>query len=99
MLIRVISKINSGLCTQTVQQAIDECSVNGGGIVRFEKGVYVLGTVFLKSNVTIEIPEGTKILGAESYYDYAQEEKNRLSYLSRFVTYIFSPVYVRRLGL
>lgn len=63
------------LCTKAVQKAVDECSASGGGIVRFEKGVYVLGTVFLKSNVTIEIPEGTKILGAESYYDYAQEEK------------------------
>ena len=35
----------------------------------------MLSTVFLKSNVTIEIPEGTELLGAESYYDYAQEEK------------------------
>ena len=63
------------LCTKAVQKAVDECSANGGGIVRFEKGVYVLSSVFLKSNVTIEIPEGTEILGAESYYDYAQEEK------------------------
>ena len=63
------------LCTELVQSIIDECSNNGGGIVRFEKGVYVLSTVFLKSNVTIEISEGTELLGAESYYDYAQEEK------------------------
>ena len=54
---------------------MDECGANGGGIVRFDEGRYVLSTVFLKSNVTIEIPEGTEILGAESYYDYAQEEK------------------------
>ena len=63
------------LNTKAVQKAVDECSANGGGIVRFEKGVYVLSTVFLRSNVTIEIPEGTEILGAGSYYDYAQEEK------------------------
>ena len=63
------------LCTQAVQKAVNFCHENGGGIIRFEKGVYVLGTVFLKSNVTIEIPVGTEILGAESYYDYAQEEK------------------------
>ena len=44
-------------------------------IVEFGAGRYVLSTVFLKSNVTIEIPKGTEILGAESYYDYAQEEK------------------------
>ena len=63
------------LNTKAVQKAVDECSVNGGGIVRFDKGRYALSTVFLKNNVTIEIPEGTEILGAESYYDYAQEEK------------------------
>lgn len=63
------------LNTKAVQKAVDECSANGGGIVRFDKGRYVLSTVFLKSNVKIEIPEETEILGAESYYDYAQEEK------------------------
>ena len=77
MQIKEIYNINYGkrLYTEAVQKAVDECSASGGGIVRFGKGVYVLGTVFLKSNVTIEIPEGTEILGAESYYDYAQEEK------------------------
>ena len=63
------------MCTDAVQSAIDECNKSGGGVVRFEKGVYVLSTVFLKSNVTIEIFAGAEILGAESYYDYAQEEK------------------------
>ena len=63
------------LCSQAVQKALDFCYKNGGGIVVFDKGRYVLSTVFLKSNVTVEIPEGTEILGAESYYDYAQEEE------------------------
>jgi len=63
------------LNTKAVQKAVDECSHNGGGVVRFDRGRYVLSTVFLKSNVVVEIPEGTEILGAESYYDYAQEEK------------------------
>ena len=43
--------------------------------MRFGRGRYALSTVFLKSNVTIEVPTGTEIVGAESYYDYAQEEK------------------------
>ncbi|MBR2341439.1 MAG: hypothetical protein IKA72_03430 [Clostridia bacterium] len=63
------------LNTAAVQKAVDECSANGGGIVYFDGGRYVLSTIFLKSNVTVKIPEGTEILGAESYYDYAQEEK------------------------
>lgn len=63
------------LCSKAVQKAVDVCSQEGGGIVLFGRGRYVLSTVFLRSNVTIEIPEDTEILGAESYYDYAQEEK------------------------
>ena len=63
------------LCSKAVQKAIDYVHKKGGGIVEFGAGRYVLSTVFLKSNVTIEIPKGTEILGAESYYDYAQEEK------------------------
>ena len=63
------------LCTKAVQAAVDACHAAGGGTVRFEGGVYVLSTVFLKSNVRIEIPEDTLILGASSFYDYAPEEK------------------------
>lgn len=62
------------LNTQAVQKAIDECSKTGG-CVRFGEGKYVLSTVFMKSNVTVEIPKGTEILGALSFYDYAPEEK------------------------
>ncbi len=62
------------LCTEAVQAAVDTCHAQGGGVVVFGKGTYVLGSVFLKSNVKVEIGEDTLILGAESYYDYAQEE-------------------------
>jgi polygalacturonase len=84
MQIKEIYNINygKGLYTEVVQRAVDECSANGGGIVRFEKGVYVLSTVFLKSNVTIEIPEGTELLGAESYYVYTQEEQVDYSWIT-----------------
>lgn len=58
-----------------VQKAVDACHENGGGIVLFENGTFVLGTVFLKSNVYIEIAKDALVLGAPSYYDYAQEEK------------------------
>lgn len=63
------------LCTAAVQKAVDDCSANGGGVVLFEGGRYVLSTVFLKSNVAIEIPENTEILGSLNFYDYAPEEK------------------------
>lgn len=52
--------------TNAAPTAGESCASAGAGI---------LSTVFLRSDVKIEIPEGTEILGAESYYDYAQEEK------------------------
>ena len=63
------------LCTQAVQKAIDECNAQGGGTVFFPKGEYVLATVFLKSNVRIELAEGALIWGAPSFYDYAPQEQ------------------------
>jgi len=69
--------VNDGqtLCTDAVQKAVDFCHAQGGGIVRFEGGRYVLSTVFLKSNVHIIIPENTTILGGLNFYDYAQQEQ------------------------
>lgn len=63
------------LCTRFVQEAIDLCHANGGGTVRFEGGRYVLSTVFLRSNVQIELAEDAVILGSLNFYDYAQQEK------------------------
>ena len=45
------------LSTAAVQRAIDVCAAYGGGKVYFPKGTFVLSTVFLKSNVCIEIQE------------------------------------------
>ncbi len=63
------------LCTKAVQKAIEKCSADGGGIVRFDGGRYVLSTVFLKSNVTIEITETATVLGSLNFYDYCPDEK------------------------
>ena len=63
------------LDTEAVQKAVDACNEAGGGKVFFPKGMYVLSTVFLKSNVHIELEEGTLILGALDFYAYAQQEK------------------------
>ena len=63
------------LCTQAVQAAVDACHENGGGVVKFDGGRYVLSTVFLKSNVHIQIDKDAEILGSLNFYDYAQQEK------------------------
>ena len=43
------------LCTKAVQKTVDVCHKNGGGIVEFAVGKYVIGTIFLKSNVHIRL--------------------------------------------
>ena len=63
------------LDTVAVQKAVDFCSENGGGIVYFDRGRYVLSTIFLKDNVRIVFEEGTEILGSLNFYDYAQQEE------------------------
>ncbi len=61
---KVISKI--------IQQAIDKCAKDGGGIVSFKPGVYVTGSIFLKSNVYLKIDKGVLIKGSTSFDDYPE---------------------------
>lgn len=49
--------------TEAIQKAIDHCAANGGGTVWFPAGQYVTSTLFLKDNITLDIPGGTTILG------------------------------------
>lgn len=63
------------LDSPAIQKAVDEASKQGGGIVYFPKGIYVLATVFLKDNVHIKFEKGTFILGSLNFYDFAQQEE------------------------
>ena len=63
------------LCQTAVQKAVDDCHAQGGGIVLFEGGMYALSTVFLKSNVRIQVAKNAKILGSLNFADYAPHEK------------------------
>ncbi|WP_448700221.1 glycoside hydrolase family 28 protein [Mucilaginibacter sp. AW1-3] len=66
--------INDGLTlnTKAIQKAIDACSSKGGGIVIFDPGKYLTGSLFLKENVRLEIGAGTEILGSERIEDYPE---------------------------
>ena len=44
--------------SQAFQRAIDACSNEGGGIVSIPSGTWLTGTVFLKSNVSINLSGG-----------------------------------------
>ena len=56
--------------TKAIQKAIDTCSALGGGIVKFEPGVYHTGAIFLKDNVHLRIDENVELralIGLEYY--------------------------------
>lgn len=68
---------NYGLISDTItntapiiQKAIDDCASKGGGIVYFKPGVYVSGSIFIKSNVHLRIDKGVTILGSQQFSDY-----------------------------
>ncbi|MEP7323365.1 MAG: glycoside hydrolase family 28 protein [Saprospiraceae bacterium] len=62
----------SKVVTATIQDAIDQCARAGGGIVTFKPGIYVTGSIFLKSNVHLRIDKGVLILGSQNFADYPE---------------------------
>lgn len=71
--------------TEAIQRAIDLCEKDAG--VYIPKGVFVTGALFLKSNLTIFLEKGSKLLGSDRLEDfpimgYSFEGKNQLCYAS-----------------
>ena len=58
------------LDTVAVQMAIDACHKDQGGTVLVPAGVFVIGTVELKSNVTLRITAAGKLLGSADGKQY-----------------------------
>ena len=58
------------LDTQAVQAAIDQCTRDQGGTVLVPAGVFVIGTVEMKSNVTLHISAQGKLLGSADGKQY-----------------------------
>ncbi len=57
------------LDTIAIQKAIDAAAV-AGGTVSLQPGLYRTGSLFLKSGVTLDLPEGATLIGSESLNDY-----------------------------
>jgi hypothetical protein len=62
------------LQTKAIQQAIDSCAADGGGMVKFPKGLYRTGALFLKENVTLHIDRDATLQGSDDYHDYGSGE-------------------------
>jgi polygalacturonase len=61
---------SSTLDTQAINKTIEACSAAGGGTVLFPAGVYLSGTVHLKSDLTLYLDAGATILGSKNLKDY-----------------------------
>jgi Glycosyl hydrolases family 28 len=56
--------------TSAIQQAIDRCSVLGGGEVLLPAGEYFTGAIALRSNTTLRLEKDTSIVGSPEFTDY-----------------------------
>lgn len=59
--------------TKAIQKAIDTCHNNGGGTVVVTPGVYVCGSLYLKSHVNLHLDPGATIKGSSRLEDYPLE--------------------------
>ena len=60
----------STLNTKAIQDAIDTCFAAGGGQVLLEGGVYMSGTIILRSRVDLHIAANATLLGSPKCEDY-----------------------------
>ena len=60
------------LNTHNIQNAIDECSKNGGGVVIVPKGKFITGAIFLKQGVNLNIEKDAVLKGSVNQSDYLQ---------------------------
>ncbi|HVS54062.1 MAG TPA: glycoside hydrolase family 28 protein [Opitutaceae bacterium] len=61
------------LDTKSLQAAIDQCNVAGGGTVLVAGGRFLTGTLYLRSDVTLRVEAGAVVLGSTHIADYATD--------------------------
>lgn len=76
---------NGEICTEAIQRAIDICEF--GGTVYVPKGNFITGALFLKSNMTLYVDKGARLMGSGNIDDfpvmeYSFEGREQLCYAS-----------------
>lgn len=56
--------------TAAIQKAIDEAERAGGGIVMFQPGIYLTGSLFVGNNVNLHVSKGVTLIGSQDINDY-----------------------------
>jgi len=59
----------TSLDTASIQKAIDAAAATNG-TVTLKPGTYLTGSLFLKSGVTLDVPEGVTLIGSQKLDDY-----------------------------
>ncbi len=72
------------LNTAAIQKAIDACAESGGGAVVFPPGVYLTGTVRLRSRVRLHLAAGAVIAGSPSLEHYPRYTAAFHSYTANY---------------
>src|SRR5438093_946416 len=63
---------------KAIQQAIDEASANGGGIVLVPAGNFVTGVIYLKSNIDLHLAVNANLLATTKRADYGPKKASAL---------------------
>ncbi len=82
------------LDTRAIQSAIDACAQAGGGSVSLSNGVYLSGTLQLRSGVTLTIATNTVLRGSAEIKDY-ESITPQINYLYR-ARFTKSLIYAER---
>ena len=65
------------LNTAAIQRAIDDCASKNGGTVLLEDGIYLTGSIVLRSNIKFQIEQNAVLLGSPDCADYPEKENLR----------------------
>lgn len=64
------------LNTKSINDAIDACNKNGGGVVLISDGVWTTGPIYMKSNVNLHLKRGAILLFTDDKSQYKLIEGN-----------------------
>ena len=74
------------LSTEAIQQAIDRCSEAGGGRVVVPAGMYMTGTLVLRSHVNLYLEQGATLYGSTRLEDYRPMKTDYVSLRTQTAT-------------
>ncbi len=62
--------VRNQLSTLAIQKAIDSCYQTGGGTVVVPAGIFITGSIFLKSNINLYLEPGAELRSSENMDDF-----------------------------